>query len=878
MRARATVLLAAALLFAGCAGSGGGGDDDGAGGGAGGFGGGAGGAGGFGGGAGGFGGGGGGFGGDNARPELMRIGDREAPVGQTLEIALSASDADGDPLTYSVRSTLPQGAKFDKAQGRFTWTPEEEGTIVLITFEVSDGQLKDQETIQITVVSADQAGNKPPELDDPGDLVLAAGRPFTLQLEATDPNGDPLEFSLRGDTLEGATLDAAKGEFRWTPPAEANGRSFDVQFVVSDGQAETTADVRLVVGDGGNLPPRIAQIDDVEARAGQQVRIQVVAEDDRPESLVYGIVGTPPDGATIDTGSGLFTWTPRAEHAGQAFRVVFEASDGEFRAVRRTTIQVVAGGETPVDCPADAGEPGPEALQSGQALEGRSVCPVGDEDTYNFDVPAGGSFRVDVRFQHAQGDLDLAVTGPGGFAQTSDSVTDLETVLGQNVAGGRYQARVYGFDSANPSYSIRFDAMAGMPQECADDAADAVGNDAAGRAVNLRDYDGVNLKICPNDDDFYSVDLTAGTRVALRVLFSHAEGDLDIELTGPDGFRAQGTSSNDDEEIAIAAVPVTGTYILRVYGYQGAENEYLIELEEEAAAPCTPDRVEPNDTRQNAEPFRPELYRGLTWCGDADWYKTDVPANNELVVFVSYTGNRAPVVEATDANGARIPGQSFEVAQGDGCQAGRAGCRRLVARPAAPGFVFWSVTQGTVGMEYDTSVRVLPRAGGGGACSAANQTCGEVYICDYDVQQCVLSDCSADPDACPGDYLCHQTWCVELCDDDLGCARADHTCKRLGDIEMCGLEGVSGVGESCLDFTECAGSYDCLDRVGVPGGYCTRECARDADCDAGGVCVGFGGGNYCGDECANDGECRAGYGCRRQNRVGGGTANICTPL
>ena len=79
--------------------------------------------------------------GGNRRPELTRIGDRQAEVGVPLELVLEGSDPDGDEVSFNVRSTLPEGAKFEKGSARFTWTPSpaQEGTIVILTFEVSDG-------------------------------------------------------------------------------------------------------------------------------------------------------------------------------------------------------------------------------------------------------------------------------------------------------------------------------------------------------------------------------------------------------------------------------------------------------------------------------------------------------------------------------------------------------------------------------------------------------------------------------------------------------------------------------------------------------------------------------------------------------------------
>ncbi|NOZ02063.1 MAG: hypothetical protein GXP54_09270, partial [Deltaproteobacteria bacterium] len=70
----------------------------------------------------------------NHAPVLERIGDRVVAVGQTLKIEASATDADGDALTFSVYGDVPQGAKFDKGTHVFTWVPLQADKVIYLTF------------------------------------------------------------------------------------------------------------------------------------------------------------------------------------------------------------------------------------------------------------------------------------------------------------------------------------------------------------------------------------------------------------------------------------------------------------------------------------------------------------------------------------------------------------------------------------------------------------------------------------------------------------------------------------------------------------------------------------------------------------------------
>ncbi len=89
----------------------------------------------------------------NRPPVLDPIGDKTVEANTELKFTVTASDADGDSLTFSA-SNLPQGANFDVQTQTFVWTPSSEqvGTYSGITFSVSDSSgASDAESITITV-------------------------------------------------------------------------------------------------------------------------------------------------------------------------------------------------------------------------------------------------------------------------------------------------------------------------------------------------------------------------------------------------------------------------------------------------------------------------------------------------------------------------------------------------------------------------------------------------------------------------------------------------------------------------------------------------------------------------------------------------------
>jgi hypothetical protein len=83
---------------------------------------------------------------------LNAVGTKSVNEGAAVTFTVSASDPDGDALTYSA-SNLPAGASFDPATRTFSWTPGygQSGVYANVRFQVSDGRLTDYEDITITV-------------------------------------------------------------------------------------------------------------------------------------------------------------------------------------------------------------------------------------------------------------------------------------------------------------------------------------------------------------------------------------------------------------------------------------------------------------------------------------------------------------------------------------------------------------------------------------------------------------------------------------------------------------------------------------------------------------------------------------------------------
>jgi len=112
--------------------------------------------------------------------------------------------------------------------------------------------------------------------------------------------------------------------------------------------------------------------------------------------------------------------------------------------------------------------------------------------------------------------------------------------------------------------------------ECVDDLYED--NDSILAAAVLVNDVAVNGAVCPIDDDWYSIPVVSGQLVTAVVDFVHADGDLDITLFDPAGAQVDLSNSVLDREAITWTAAASGSYALRVYGYNGATNTYSVSM------------------------------------------------------------------------------------------------------------------------------------------------------------------------------------------------------------------------------------------------------------------------------------------------------------
>ena len=164
------------------------------------------------------------------------------PVGDPLPtITVEASDANGDVITLTTDGTEPAGVTFTDlggGVGEFTGTPTDIAATYTVTVTAEDPSAATG-TGTVDIVLTD---NAPPVFDTaPADAVIAETDPYTLTVDASDPDTDPITYGLVGDVPAGMVIDATTGQVDWTPGYADSGR-YEITISIDDGTNPAVTD------------------------------------------------------------------------------------------------------------------------------------------------------------------------------------------------------------------------------------------------------------------------------------------------------------------------------------------------------------------------------------------------------------------------------------------------------------------------------------------------------------------------------------------------------------------------------------------------------------------------------------------------------------
>ena len=306
----------------------------------------------------------------------------------------------------------------------------------------------------------------------------------------------------------------------------------------------------------------------------------------------------------------------------------------------------VAVVEAPETCHDDGFEPNDEADAAAPLEVGAypdMVACERDFDFYDIALNVDDTVTIDVIFDHELGDINAVLEDTEGNAvvEAFSDDSNEELVYTAPIAG-TYTLVVflYTFDERPEGSPYGLDIAVGeVPGDCEDDRFED--NDVRANPATVGPSEFPELVACPNDADFFAVDLNADDEIVIDLGFSQAGGNIDLRLYNPEGEAVAASASIDDDEHVAYTALLSGTFLIEVfYFHPSAElgNAYSMTVAVNTPQPeCEPDSLEDNDALEDAFGIGEGTLDGLTACaGDLDWYSVVLGAGDTIDVDLTF--------------------------------------------------------------------------------------------------------------------------------------------------------------------------------------------------------------------------------------------------
>lgn len=203
--------------------------------------------------------------------------------------------------------------------------------------------------------------------------------------------------------------------------------------------------------------------------------------------------------------------------------------------------------------------------------------------------------------------------------------------------------RLLGIDEATVQYSTSGGSTGGSTGggSQGDDAFEENDSQAAAKAVQAGSF----ANLACNDDDWFAITLAAQSDLTVKIDFSHAEGDLDMELRSASAQLGKSDGTTNTETVTKNGL-AAGTYFARVYGYSGAKAKYgltvTITPNQSTGGGSTggstggnDDAFEPNNDRASAKAAPAGTTSNLR-CNDDDWYSVTLAQAGSVTVDIAF--------------------------------------------------------------------------------------------------------------------------------------------------------------------------------------------------------------------------------------------------
>ncbi|MCJ7725043.1 MAG: putative Ig domain-containing protein, partial [Acidimicrobiia bacterium] len=262
----------------------------------------------------------------NRAPVVTNPGDRSGNENDSVAFAMSGSDPDGDPLTWSAVG-LPDGLSIDPVSGVISGTLSysSAGTHPVTVRATDPDLLFDEAGFTWEVADVNQG----PQVVDPGQQTASEGDPVSVAMTATDPEGDDFTWSATG-LPSGLSIDPISGVISGVVGfGAAPGSPYHSVITATDDGVPSASGAALVdwtVLDV-NQAPVVTNPGAQASVEGDPVTLPVAGNDPDGNTLTWSATGLPA-GLSITAASGTISGiVDYSASTGSPHAVVVTATD-----------------------------------------------------------------------------------------------------------------------------------------------------------------------------------------------------------------------------------------------------------------------------------------------------------------------------------------------------------------------------------------------------------------------------------------------------------------------------------------------------------------------------------------------------------------------
>lgn len=237
----------------------------------------------------------------------------------SVAIVLSGTDADGNPLTYSVLTNPTKGTLSGTAPN-LTYVPSANANgNDSFTFRVNDGTANSSPaTVSIGITAVNDA-----PLADAKSVSTNKNTPVGIVLSGTDVEGSALSFSVLTSPAKG-TLSGSAPNLTYTPNNNATGPD-NFTYRVNDGSANSaSATVSINIANNNQAPQAVSKW--IPSMQNKPVAIELSATDPEGSPMTFRVVNPPTFGVLSGTPPNLSFQPERGFVGNTSFAYV--ANDG----------------------------------------------------------------------------------------------------------------------------------------------------------------------------------------------------------------------------------------------------------------------------------------------------------------------------------------------------------------------------------------------------------------------------------------------------------------------------------------------------------------------------------------------------------------------